>query len=374
MSDTHLDSPRPAAAKVSLRGLRVILVGPAAPPIGGMTVQAALLEQSLLRERARVQRVPSNPVVNVLVRNLPLVGGALRLMTFRRRFRAAISEGADVCHVHSASWTYFWRITAFALREAHEAGLHTVLRWDGGEAASFFATAPHRIREAMAPADEIVVPSGFLAEIFQKQLGLDVRVIANLVEDPGVVRPNAPRGGPLRLFCARHCEPGYGIEVVLEAAARAAAEGTDLTLTIAGDGALRPQLEKQGKRVLGDRVTFLGRVPRERVLDQLASTDVVVNGSAVDNFPVALAEALMAGVPVVSTAAGGIPWIIQDGRTGLLTPVGDSSALAGSIRRLAADRALVTDLGRRGRHAAAQWTWDAVRPQWADAYGRSAGA
>jgi glycosyltransferase involved in cell wall biosynthesis len=370
-SDPVVSGPRPVAsdAAAGLRGLRVILVGPEAPPVGGMTVQAGLLATGLGLEGARVTRVASNAAIPKVVARVPYVRGAARLARFQTNLRAAIAERADVLHVQSASWQYFTRVTAFALREAKDADMRTVVRWDGGEADQYFQTDPRGIGHMLSYADEIVVPSGFLRDVFRNRLGITPRVIPNLVEDPGVDRPPARAEGRLRLLCARHLEPMYGVDIVLAAAARAAAQGTDLELTIAGEGASRASLEEFAAANLPGRVTFLGAVPRERVLAQLRETDVVVNGSWVDNFPVALAEALAAGVPVATTAAGGIPWIVENAQTGYVTAPGDADALAESITRFDADRAALADFGWRAKINALRWTWAACRGAWAGVYG-----
>ena len=352
------------APRAGLRGLRLVMVAPHAPPVGGMSVQADLVAAHAAREGAVVRRVASNPPVGPLGA-VPWLGGALRLLAHRRDLRSALRCGGDVLHVHSASWAYFHRITAPALREGRAAGLRTVLRWDGGEADRFFATDPAGIRRAMAPADRIVVQSGWLAEVFARRLGLDVTIVPNLVERPGVLRRDAPRTGPLRLLCARHLSAEYGIDVVLRAAAVAAEHGV---LHVAGDGPDRAALERLAATLLGDRVRFLGRVPRERVLDELATTDLVVNGSSVDNFPVALAEALAAGVPVATTSAGGIPWIVRHDEVGIVTDVGDAAALGAAIVRLARDEPLRRTLGQRAAVAARAWTWDALRGPWAECW------
>jgi glycosyltransferase involved in cell wall biosynthesis len=350
-------------------GLRVILVGPDAPPVGGMTVQAGLLATGLRLEGANVTRVVTNAPLPGRLQHVPYVRGGLRLLKFRAALRSAIADRQDVIHIQSASWQYFWRVTRFALQEARDADIRTVVRWDGGEADRFFAQTPDEIGRVLVHADEIVVPSDFLRDVFRNRLGLDARVIPNLVEDPGVDRPPPRSAGRLRLLCARHLDAVYGVHVVIAAAALAVQRGVDLEIVIAGDGAERKQLEKAAARDLPGRAKFLGAVPRERVLDVLRETDVVINGSFFDNFPVAIAEALAAGVPVATTAAGGIPCIVEDGATGLVTPVGDANALASSLVRFNGDRAALADFGWKAKVHALRWTWEAVRADWAAAYG-----
>jgi glycosyltransferase involved in cell wall biosynthesis len=110
-------------------------------------------------------------------------------------------------------------------------------------------------------------------------------------------------------------------------------------LVVVGDGPERASLERRAS----DRVTFVGSLPRDRVLSQLAGARAAVLSSAWENLPHAAVEALAVGTPVVSTSVGGVPEVVRDGENGLLVPPNDPDALAGALARLAGD------LDRSGR-------------------------
>lgn len=98
---------------------------------------------------------------------------------------------------------------------------------------------------------------------------------------------------------------------------------------VVGDGELRADLERAASD-LGDRITFTGwRRDLSEVYSQLA---VVVNTSLNEGTPVALIEAMAAGVPVVATAVGGVPDIVRSGETGWLAPGGDVIALVAGVK------------------------------------------
>ena len=111
------------------------------------------------------------------------------------------------------------------------------------------------------------------------------------------------------------------------------------------EGKLGVSLESQGIRLLGRR-------PETEVVRQLEAADVFVHSSWIDNSPNGLCEAMMAGLPVVSTNVGGIPSLLEDEREGLLVPPGDPWAMAGAIRRLAGDPELAARLGAAARRRA----------------------
>lgn len=100
-----------------------------------------------------------------------------------------------------------------------------------------------------------------------------------------------------------------------------------------GDGELRAEVEKLAQEVgVANRLHFLGY--RTDVLDIMAAADIFVLTSHWEGLPYTVLDAMALGKPVVATAAVGTRDIVQDGITGLLTPVGDPRAAAQAIARL----------------------------------------
>ena len=145
--------------------------------------------------------------------------------------------------------------------------------------------------------------------------------------------------------------PKKGFDFLLEALAATA----KVDLWIAGDGPLRPGLERLATRLgIADRVRFLGW--REDVPDLMASADLLVCPSLYEPLGNVVIEAWSAGLPVVATASDGPAGLITDGETGILVPLpgtngGGPAPLACAIERLCADPALRAKLGRAGRRA-----------------------
>jgi glycosyltransferase involved in cell wall biosynthesis len=120
-------------------------------------------------------------------------------------------------------------------------------------------------------------------------------------------------------------------------------------LVIVGDGSERAALEVQ-VAALGDRARFVHLVGARRDVPRLlAACDAFALSSSTEGLPLVIPEAMATALPVVSTAVGGIPGVIDEGATGFLVPRGDEAALRARLERLALDRALGEDLGRRGR-------------------------
>ncbi len=121
-----------------------------------------------------------------------------------------------------------------------------------------------------------------------------------------------------------------------------------LRLDIVGDGATRPQLERQAQsHGIADTIRFLGE--RRDVASRLASASMFVLPSLTEGISLTLLEAMARGLPVVATRVGGNPEVVIDGDTGFLVPPQNPESLAAAIVRVHQDPVLGRELGRRGR-------------------------
>jgi glycosyltransferase involved in cell wall biosynthesis len=141
------------------------------------------------------------------------------------------------------------------------------------------------------------------------------------------------------------------LHVLVEAFKVVAAIEPKAVLVLAGDGPERDSLEQScvSLRRTG-RVRFLGR--RSDVPDLLAASDVFVLSSKWEGNPLSVMEAMAAGLPVLSTAVGGVPELIQDGVTGRLIAEGSTSALADAILAMTLDRSQRIAMGHAARQRA----------------------
>ena len=107
-----------------------------------------------------------------------------------------------------------------------------------------------------------------------------------------------------------------------------------MTLTVVGEGRLRPQYEERARGRLGDAVDFLGALAADQVQLQYTQADVFVLASLTEGLPRVLVEAMGRGLPCVATAVGGIPELIDPP---WLVPARDPVALADALARIAHD-------------------------------------
>ena len=220
------------------------------------------------------------------------------------------------------------------------------------------------------------LPAAVIANSESTREGLDspgvaITVIPSPVHVKAVARPRPP-GSPLRIGMVGRLAPSKGQHVFLDAFATAFPDGPEQAVVVGGalfgeesyEEALRQQVARLG---LGDRVELTGF--REDVSDELGGLDVLVHASLItEGFGQVVVEGMAAGLAVVAAAAGGPLEFITDGHDGLLYPTGDVEALAGALRRLAADRGLREQLGEAARRRARNFTPEVVAAQVLEVY------
>jgi glycosyltransferase involved in cell wall biosynthesis len=163
-------------------------------------------------------------------------------------------------------------------------------------------------------------------------------------------------------------EPLYNVPCVLRAFALIQERFPDASLTVAGDGWMRPQLEALARELGLKQTTFVGRVPFEKMPALYDAADIYLTATDLDNMPGSVIECLSCGLPVVTTDAGGVPYIVTHEKTALIVPRGDHRAMAASAIRLLEDNDLAVRLSRAGLESCRRFTWPAVRDEWLRAY------
>jgi rhamnosyl/mannosyltransferase len=211
-----------------------------------------------------------------------------------------------------------------------------------------------RADAVIATSPALLEQSSCLPQYRQKchiiPLGIDPRPFLSM--EPPILkkaehlRKSLPH--PLAIFVGRLV--GYkGLDVLLRAVKKAG----NVSLLIAGDGPLRSDLEKQAERMgLTDRVRFAGHISDEDLPAYLSAADFFVLPSTSRNeaFGMCQLEAMAARLAVISTnLPGGVPWVNQHGKTGLVVPAGDIDALAEAMQILARNPDLCEQWGMCGQ-------------------------
>ena len=226
-----------------------------------------------------------------------------------------------------------------AAREGRYVGSLDEFQHDAGGVRTRFLRATRN--RALRRARHVFCPSTYLRDVALRW-GLDPERVS-VLPNPAPEVPALPPRDELRrelafagstLVFAGRLGPQKALDVLL----RALADVPEVALVVAGDGPERAGLERTTDELgLDARVSFLGAVPRERVLQLFRAADASVLPSAWENFPHTVVEALAVGCPVIATAVGGVPEVVRDGENGLLVVPRDPAALAAAIARFFAD-------------------------------------
>lgn len=142
----------------------------------------------------------------------------------------------------------------------------------------------------------------------------------------------------------------------------ASTDNQPVRLRVAGDGPLRPQLERSVlRRGLGDRVEILGRLSRDEIRDLFAASDVFVLPTVRESFGLAALEARASGLPVVAMARSGVAELIEAGVEGLLAE--SDAELAVHTTALVRDSALRQRIAEHNSQTPVRSGWETVVPQ-----------
>jgi len=184
-------------------------------------------------------------------------------------------------------------------------------------------------------------------------------------------QPSSDNAHGPHILVARNLEPIYDNTTALRAFRIVKDRLPDAQLTIAGSGPERAALEGLARALDIDTVVhFTGRVDNEHMPELYRSADVMINPSIADNMPISILEALASGVPIVSTNVGGVPFLVEDGRTALLSPPGDPQAMAQALIQVLTAPDLARRLSEAGLASVQQYTWQCVRERLFGVYGQ----
>ncbi|MDB5772908.1 MAG: glycosyltransferase family 1 protein [Burkholderia sp.] len=354
-------------------GLRIALVGPLPPPSGGMANQTLQLATLLRAEGATVEMIQVNrPYQPAWIGKIPVVRAMFRLPLYiADLWRAA--NLVDVYHVMANSGWSWHLFAAPAIWVARLRGKPVVVNYRGGEADSFLSKALFWIKLSLTRSDAIIVPSGFLRAVFEKN-GIRTEVVPNVINlhrfsSADAVAPSDDTAPCI--LVSRNLEPIYDNATAIRAFAIVKKALPSARLIIAGSG---PELQNLVNTVselgISAAVTFTGRVNNEDMPALYRQAQVMVNPSLVDNMPNSILEALASGVPVVSTNVGGVPYVVEHDKTALLVAPQDPQEMAAAILVLLKDPAKAEQMRQAGIQSVQQYTWSKVQSRLLGVYER----
>ena len=362
--------PRLRGAARARRRVRVLVVAPSLDIHGGQSRIAARLCSLLSAEDSlEVGFLPHDPRLPGPLRLLQKVKYVRTIVTTALYLALLVARAPrhDVIHVFSAAYNSYLFRAVPALLVAKLFGRKSILNYRSGHAERHLARWPRTSAPTMRWADVIIAPSNYLVEVFARH-GLAARFIYNMVD---AERFRFRERGPLRpvFVTGRLHKQFYNVACLLRAFRLVQDRYPEASLTVAGDGELRARLERLAFEELKLRNTeFVGFVPFERMPSLLDAADIYLNAPDVDNMPSSITECMASGLPVVTTDAGGIPYIVTHEETCLMVGRDDALAMAGAAFRLLEEDGLASRLTRRAREECRKFSWETVCVEWVGLY------
>ena len=269
-------------------------------------------------------------------------------------------RGFDVLHIHCCSeWGFIPAV--MGVKVGRKLGKRVALTYHGGGGASFFDRHPRLVHRYLTRTDANIVLSGFLAHVFDKH-HLPYTIIPNIIEldeshfrQRETVRP--------KFICVRSHEELYNIPCILRAFKKVQTHNPEASLTLVGAGSQHESLIQQVETMGLKNVVFTGRVSNEQIYDYLDQADVMLSAPKIDNMPVSLIEAMNAGLLVISSRVGGVPYMVDDGENGLLFQSDNDAELAEKMEWAVAHPVKANNITRQAFQSVKKYSWECVRSQ-----------
>jgi len=340
---------------------RVLMVGPGLELVGGIATLASNLVPALSRS-VNLHYLPTaseralKDSGRMSARNVALaISQYARFLYALGRFRP------QIIHIHT-SQGFGWLKDLFFVLAGKLHGCRTVLHVNAFDHEWLYDKWPriirYYVRTIATLADAVIAVSGewreWLAEIVPRD---HLWVVRNCVPVTMIPDPPSDHYGkePVALFLGS-IGPRKGAYDLFEAMGKLGAAGLAPHLLMAGyeegEGELARARARVRELMLQDHCKLLGSVAGAEKLELLRAANLFVLPSYHEGLPLAMLEAMAAGLPVLATPVGGIPELIQDGYNGFLVSPGDVDALADRLCLLSGDAHLREVMGRRNREIA----------------------
>jgi glycosyltransferase involved in cell wall biosynthesis len=260
-----------------------------------------------------------------------------------------LEHDVRVRHMHGLDLATYW----FAWREHRRRPLPFVVSVHGTLEELTWAEGAHGM---LRDADVVTAVSEAVRDYVEREVtGLrgSVTVIPNGLRPPVVDGPDAdPVPGALLL--AGRIDTTKGFDVAIEALAVLRASHPHARVRIAGAGFEEAALRRRCRELgLGDRVAFLGFLPRQAMLAEMQRAQaVLVPSRDTEGFGLVALEAAHMGRPVIASRVGGLPEVVRDGETGMIVDANDPAALAVAIAALLDAPERAAAMGQRAREHA----------------------
>ncbi len=321
------------------------------PSYPGIRITTLTCEKGISREirmrRNGILQVfipsPTPKILTRIVRDTSAVTKAIRTIS------------PDLIHAHLNLYAYAALKTGLpTVWTIHGITVHQKADWRGLSGLARGWTYEALDRYCLKRVKHIIEISPYVRQVFSSLTNACFYPVENPVASRFFCLENNEIPG--RILSVGSIEPRKGTLVLLEAIRYLITKGIQCSLHLVGrskdDAYYKKVLHFIDHYRLSGHVRLLGALSGEHLYREYAQAQVCVLASREETAPVMVLEAMAAAKPTVATRVGGVPWIIEDGRTGFLVDYGDPRALAERIHVLLSDQAVRSYLGQQSRMVA----------------------
>lgn len=270
---------------------------------------------------------------------------------------------ADAVLIDTYSTTNFWY--AFATSQlCRLLKLKYIPILHGGNLSSRLQKNPTICKMFFKHSFQNISPSLFLKEQFNAEGFGNIIYIPNAIELQNYTFLERKKATP-KLLWVRSFASIYNPLMAIEVFYNVKKKYAEATLCMVGpekDGSLLKA--KQKAKDLNVEVLFTGKLPKSDWIDLSNEYDFFINTTHFDNMPVSIVEAMALGLTIVSTNVGGIPYLVENQKEGLLIPDNDVEKMVEAIEALLENPVLFCKLASNSRHKAEQFEWQSVKLKW----------
>lgn len=324
--------------------MKILFISNFVEGVGGISGQVELLTQCIKKDGHQVDVFSTK-------------GSLLtRLFYFHKLKKTAMNY--DILHVHCCSFVGFYS-AILGVTIAMRLRKRIICTYHGGGAERFFRKYSWLVKHYLNKTNGNIVLSGFLAKIFE-QYGIKYQIIPNILETDEShyrLRKNVSPS----FISIRTLQPLYNIQCIIRAFAIVKQSNRDAVLYILSDGVCRKELEQMTRDFNLTDVHFIGRVPNAQVYEYLDRADVLVSMPKIDNQPMSILEAFKSGLLVISSCVGGVPYMVDNGRTGILVESDNHVQLACKMLEVVDNPHKTIEMMKAGHEELRKYRWEYVK-------------
>lgn len=317
----------------------------------GSTVTSVEILSELLKNHGYIVRIASGQP-NKMVRMLDMIWRTIRY-----------ARATDRVLIDTYSTSNFWYAVIIGSL-CRTLGLSYIPILRGGDLPNRLKKSPRAAKKLFANAKINIAPSQYIFSAFQKEGISNLTCIPNNIEIKKYGYVPREKFSP-KLLWVRSFSKIYNPLMALKILEQLKNDYPQTTLTMVG-----PEKDESFQecyafaKAKNLTVKFTGLLSKDAWIALASEHDIFISTTNFDNTPVSVIEAMALGLPVVSTNVGGMPYLIDHEKDGLLTPPNDVLSFTKNCKRILEDTKLAKTIAKKARKKAEGFDWTSVKKRW----------